>query len=80
VHVEGFISDAAGARVSHGARGRPTPSPRSSHGTAPAELAAAILDGSAGGVEEIFPDGMARQLGQLWLSSPKELEGQFAAM
>lgn len=48
--------------------------------TAPAEVAAAILDGIAGGAEEIFPDGMARQLGELWLANPKQLEAQFAAM
>lgn len=48
--------------------------------TAPAEVAAAILDGIAEGAEEIFPDGMARQLGQLWLASPRQLEAQFAAL
>jgi len=48
--------------------------------TAPAEVAAAILDGIAGGADDIFPDGMARQLGQLWLAAPKKLEAQFAAM
>jgi hypothetical protein len=48
--------------------------------TSPAEVATAIVDGVAGGAEEIFPDAMARQLGQLWLANPKQLEAQFAAM
>ena len=48
--------------------------------TAPAEVAAAILDGIEAGTEEIFPDPMARQLGELWLTNPRQLEAQLAAM
>lgn len=48
--------------------------------TSPDEVAAAIVDGIAAGVEDIFPDAMARDLGRLWLSGPKQLEAQFAAM
>lgn len=40
----------------------------------------AIVDGIAAGVEDIFPDAMARELGRLWLSHPRQLEAQFAAM
>ncbi|NJN18587.1 MAG: hypothetical protein HC822_21180 [Oscillochloris sp.] len=48
--------------------------------TTPEEVATAILDGIAAEVEDIFPDGMARQMGQLWLANPKQREAQFAAM
>jgi NAD(P)-dependent dehydrogenase (short-subunit alcohol dehydrogenase family) len=40
----------------------------------PADAAAAILDGLEAGDEEIFPDPMSRQLGALFLASPKALE------
>ena len=42
-------------------------------------VAAKILEGIENGVEEIFPDAMAEQVGPLFLSSPKELERTFAA-
>lgn len=42
------------------------------------EVARAILDGIAAGTEDIFPDPMARQLGEAFLSSPKALERQLA--
>ena len=46
----------------------------------PADVAAlAILDGLEASAEEIFPDPMSRQLGQLFLESPKALERQVAA-
>jgi NAD(P)-dependent dehydrogenase (short-subunit alcohol dehydrogenase family) len=48
--------------------------------TPPAVAAAAILDGVEAGQEEIFPDVMARQLGDLFLRSPKELEQQFSGV
>jgi NAD(P)-dependent dehydrogenase (short-subunit alcohol dehydrogenase family) len=38
----------------------------------------AILDGLEDGQEEIFPDPMAQQAGQLFLRDPKALEHQFA--
>jgi NAD(P)-dependent dehydrogenase (short-subunit alcohol dehydrogenase family) len=45
----------------------------------PADAAHAILDGIEAGREEIFPDPLARQLGELFLRSPKALEQQIAA-
>jgi hypothetical protein len=42
----------------------------------PEAAANAILDGLEAGSEEIFPDPVARQLGQLYLQSPKALEQQ----
>ena len=45
----------------------------------PASAANAILDGIEAGQEEIFPDPLSRQLGELFLRDPKELERQFTA-
>ncbi len=42
-------------------------------------VAASILAGIEGGVEEIFPDAMSGQVGPLFLTSPKDLEKTFAA-
>jgi NAD(P)-dependent dehydrogenase (short-subunit alcohol dehydrogenase family) len=42
----------------------------------PADTAEAILDGIEARQEEIFPDPVARQLGQLYLQNPKGLELQ----
>jgi hypothetical protein len=47
---------------------------------APTDVANAILDGVEAGAEEIFTDPMSRQLGELFLRDPKELERQVAAM
>jgi NAD(P)-dependent dehydrogenase (short-subunit alcohol dehydrogenase family) len=47
--------------------------------TSPAEAALAILDGLEAGNEEIFPDRMSQQLGQLFLHNPKALERQIGA-
>jgi NAD(P)-dependent dehydrogenase (short-subunit alcohol dehydrogenase family) len=47
--------------------------------TAPEAAANAILDGLEEGREEIFPDPMAREVGELFLRDPKALERQFAA-
>ncbi len=47
---------------------------------APLDVAHAILDGVEAGRQEILPDPMARQLGELFLQNPKELEQQIAAM
>ena len=48
--------------------------------TTPASVVAEnILTGIENGVEEIFPDLMSEQVGPLFLSSPKTLEGNFAA-
>jgi NAD(P)-dependent dehydrogenase (short-subunit alcohol dehydrogenase family) len=44
--------------------------------TSPAVVAAAIVEGLEAGREEIFPDPVAEQLGQLFLQSPKALELQ----
>jgi NAD(P)-dependent dehydrogenase (short-subunit alcohol dehydrogenase family) len=42
------------------------------------DVARAILDGIAAGTEDIFPDPVARQLGEAFLKSPKALERQIA--
>jgi NAD(P)-dependent dehydrogenase (short-subunit alcohol dehydrogenase family) len=47
--------------------------------TAPAQAAAAILDGLEAGAEEIFPDPVAAELGSTYLRGPKDLERQFTA-
>jgi len=47
--------------------------------TPPEAAANAILDGLEDGREEIFPDPMAREVGELFLRDPKALERQFAA-
>lgn len=44
--------------------------------TSPVIAAKAILDGLQAGQEEIFPDPVAEQLGQLFLRNPKALELQ----
>jgi NAD(P)-dependent dehydrogenase (short-subunit alcohol dehydrogenase family) len=44
----------------------------------PAATAVAILDGLEAGAEEIFPDPMSQQIGELFLRSPKALERQIA--
>lgn len=47
----------------------------------PAEdVARAILEGLAAGTEDIFPDPMARQIGETYLKNPKALEEQVATM
>jgi len=48
--------------------------------TSPAEAAQAIVAGIEAGQEEIFPDPMSIGMGTAWLSGPKELERQVAAM
>ena len=45
----------------------------------PESAAHAILDGLEAGEEEIFPDPMSRQLGEIYLKSPKALEQQMSA-
>lgn len=47
--------------------------------TSPAVAAHAILDGLEAGREEIFPDPVARQIGELFLRTPKALEEQYGA-
>jgi NAD(P)-dependent dehydrogenase (short-subunit alcohol dehydrogenase family) len=47
--------------------------------TTPADAANAILDGLEAGRDEIFPDPMSAQLGELFLRSPKALEQQVSA-
>jgi NAD(P)-dependent dehydrogenase (short-subunit alcohol dehydrogenase family) len=38
-----------------------------------------IVNGIAAGLEDIFPDPMSKELGELWAKDPKRLERQFAA-
>jgi len=44
------------------------------------ETAENILAGLLADAEDIFPDPMSTQLGQLWATNPKALEAAFAAM
>jgi short-subunit dehydrogenase len=39
-----------------------------------------IIAGMIAGTEDIFPDPMSAQFGQLWATNPKEIERSFAAM
>ena len=48
--------------------------------TGAAVTAENIIAGIAAGVEDIFPDPMSEQVGQLWSRDPKALERQFASM
>jgi NAD(P)-dependent dehydrogenase (short-subunit alcohol dehydrogenase family) len=47
--------------------------------TSPASAALAILDGLEAGGEEIFPDRMSQEIGELFLHNPKALERHIAA-
>jgi NAD(P)-dependent dehydrogenase (short-subunit alcohol dehydrogenase family) len=44
----------------------------------PIDVARAVLDGLAAGTEDIFPDPMAKQVGETFLKSPKAAEEQLA--
>jgi len=44
----------------------------------PFAVADAILDGVEAGDEEIFPDRMGREVGELWRSDPKAVERRFS--
>lgn len=44
------------------------------------DVAAAIVDGISNDVEDIYPDGMAQQLSDVWRENPKQLETVFASM
>jgi len=48
--------------------------------TPPTEVARAIFEGIERGDDDIFPDAMARQVGDVWARAPKEVEKMFAAM
>ena len=48
--------------------------------TSAAVTAENIIAGIAAGTEDIFPDPMSQQIGELWFKDPKGLEKQFAAM
>jgi NAD(P)-dependent dehydrogenase (short-subunit alcohol dehydrogenase family) len=48
--------------------------------TSAGETAENIVNGIAAGLEEIFPDPMSSELGELWAKDPKGLERYFAAM
>jgi NAD(P)-dependent dehydrogenase (short-subunit alcohol dehydrogenase family) len=48
--------------------------------TAPAQVAAAILDALADGVEDIFPDPNAQAMATVWWSDPKAFERAFSGM
>ncbi len=47
--------------------------------TSATETARGMLAGIVRGDEEIFPDGMAKQMGKIWSESPKDLERAFAS-
>jgi len=46
--------------------------------TSAADTAIAILDGIDAGDEEIFPDAFSRQIGEIYATSPKTVEQNFA--
>jgi hypothetical protein len=46
--------------------------------TAPADVAARLLDGLAAGQEDIFPDPNAEAMSQMWWSDPKAFERAFS--
>jgi NAD(P)-dependent dehydrogenase (short-subunit alcohol dehydrogenase family) len=46
--------------------------------TAPAEVAAGILDALAADLEDIFPDPNARAMAEIWSTDPKAFERAFA--
>ena len=46
----------------------------------PAQIAAEILDGVEGGVEEIFPGPMAAHFHRIFAADPKKVEKQFGGM
>lgn len=48
--------------------------------TSPEDVANAILDGVEAGEEDIFPDPMAQQFGEVFFADPKQLERQMAEM
>jgi NAD(P)-dependent dehydrogenase (short-subunit alcohol dehydrogenase family) len=48
--------------------------------TSAAVTAENIIAGIAAGNEDIFPDPMSQQVGELWFKDPKGLEKQFASM
>ena len=48
--------------------------------TSAAETAKNVLLGINDGTEDIFPDGMSKQLGEVYSKDPKALEVQFASM
>ncbi len=46
----------------------------------PSAVAEAILDGLAAGQQDIYPDPVSEQMGQLWGRDPREFTAAFAAM
>ena len=46
----------------------------------PQNVAKSIVEGLHNGAEDVFPDAMSSQVGQMYASSPKTVEQQFAAM
>lgn len=48
--------------------------------TAPTEVARMVVEGVASGVEDIFPDPMAREVYAAWTADHKAVERQFATM
>ena len=48
--------------------------------TSPRVVAEAIVAGVIAGAEDVWPDPMAAQVGEIWLRDPKAVEHQFAAM
>ncbi len=47
---------------------------------APLDVADAVLDRVEAGEEDIFPDRMGRDIGEVWRSDPKEVERRFRAV
>jgi NAD(P)-dependent dehydrogenase (short-subunit alcohol dehydrogenase family) len=45
----------------------------------PGDVAEIILDGIAANLDEIFPDDMAKAVGDTWRTDPKQLERNFSA-
>lgn len=70
ISVHGVYPGPVATRMTEGMEMDTTPAP---------EVAEAILDGIENGIEEIFPDAMSKQVGPLYLDSPKQLEQNFSA-
>jgi NAD(P)-dependent dehydrogenase (short-subunit alcohol dehydrogenase family) len=67
VHVAGVYPGPIDTDMARAIEIEKTPAPVAAH---------AILDGLEAGADEIFPDPFARQIGELFLKSPKALEDQ----
>ena len=70
ISVHGVYPGPVATRMTENSEMETTPAPA---------VASEILKGIENGVEDIFPDAMAQQIGSLFLSSPKQLEQNFAS-